>query len=191
MKLTNSIRNAFIRSVMNDVPKIDHSEAIRKLVVEDFASKLPTKIKAIWNDKELRHWIKTDYSFWGGVSVTYPSAEQTSWRDVPALSQKAQIEVDALVKARKEQDEVRNQLESKLKSAAYGCNTRKQLAELLPEFEKYLPVDQSAALTKNLPAVANLIVDFTKAGWPKNQPQVATPPKKTYGNSVKTLPAIP
>lgn len=174
MKLTNSIRNAFIRSVMDDVPKIDHSEAIRKLVVEDLASKLPTKIKAIWDDKELRHWVVTDYSFWGDTIVTYPSAQKYPYSIKPPLSEKVQLEVDALTQARSEQDKVRDALESKLKNAVYGCNTRKQLAELLPEFEKYLPEDEDKAINQNLPAVANLTVDFTKAGWPKKK-AVAAP----------------
>ena len=37
----------------------------------------------------------------------------------------------------------------------------------LPEFAKYLP--KAVAKTDNLPAVANLVADFVKAGWPKEQ----------------------
>jgi hypothetical protein len=59
-------------------------------------------------------------------------------------------------------------LQDKLESVAKSCNTRKQLAELLPEFEKYLPADTPAA-GRSVPAIANLVTDFTKAGWPKEK----------------------
>ena len=60
------------------------------------------------------------------------------------------------------------ELETKLMAAANSCTTRKALVELLPEFEKYLPADQAAAC-KTLPAVANIMADFVKAGWPKDE----------------------
>jgi hypothetical protein len=57
-------------------------------------------------------------------------------------------------------------LQEKLESVAKSCTTRKQLAELLPEFEKYLP-DNAPAASRAVPAIANLVTEFTKAGWPK------------------------
>lgn len=51
--------------------------------------------------------------------------------------------------------------------AISACTTRKQAAEVLPEFEKYLPEDEPKAL-RTLPALANVAADFVKAGWPKN-----------------------
>ena len=39
---------------------------------------------------------------------------------------------------------------------------------MLPEFEKYLPADEQKAL-RSVPVVANLVADFTKAGWPKDK----------------------
>ena len=38
--------------------------------------------------------------------------------------------------------------------------------EAFPEFEKYLPSE--AQPTKNLPALANVVADLSKLGWPKN-----------------------
>jgi hypothetical protein len=53
-------------------------------------------------------------------------------------------------------------------------STRKALVDLLPEFEKYLPADEAKAIA-SLPAVANVLSDFVKAGWPKNQPKMPKP----------------
>lgn len=174
MKLTNTIRNAFINSVMNDVPNYnDLLDAVRKLVVDDIVSRLPKKIRAVYDDKDLRHWLKTDYNSFGSVSLNYPSPEVRSSCDKPMLTPEVQEKVNALEIEIKEKRRLHRELQSKIKSAAYGCTTRKQLAELLPEFEKYLPADEAKAVKQNLPAVANLVADFTKAGWPKSKKAAA------------------
>lgn len=78
-----------------------------------------------------------------------------------ALSKITVLGDEALAQKRRRKD-----LEAKLSAAAESCTTRKALADLLPEFAKYLPEDEAAAC-KTLPAVANIVADFTKAGWPK------------------------
>jgi hypothetical protein len=160
------MRDAFIRAAMHDVPKeADHSEEIRKLVTQDLVSKLPAKVKAVYDDKELSDWLKTDHNTYGGISVSYPSRERT-WGDAkPKLTPTVKDKVEALAKKKEENEKVRNELEKKLKNVAYSCTTRKQLAEALPEFEKYLPEDEARAI-RSLPVVTNVVADFVKAGWP-------------------------
>lgn len=168
MKLTNYIRDAYIDAVMADVPSIDHTEEIRKLVLADFVSRLPAAVVKVWKDNELRQWIKTDYGTWGGVSVTIPWPESIGWRQTPALSDATKKQVDALAAAAKADTDKRDSIRRKLRGAAYGCTTRKALAELLPEFASYLPHEEAPA-GRSLPVVANLVTDFVKAGWPKNK----------------------
>ena len=64
-------------------------------------------------------------------------------------------------------------LRDKLTGAINACTTRKQAAEAIPEFEKYLPADEPKAL-RSLPALANVAADFVKAGWPKGQKAART-----------------
>ncbi len=174
MKLTNLIRDAFVTGVMNDVPsKSDNSEAIRKLVVDDMVQRLPASVRKLWDDKANRHWIKTDFNSYGGVSINYPSTERSNAWNKPALTPAVQAQVDALYEETTKDQATRAALHAKIKAAAYSCTTRKQLVELLPEFEKYLPEDSAKATRTNLPAVANLLSEFTKAGWPKNKQAVA------------------
>lgn len=173
MKLTNTLRDAYIASALSDVPSVNHDEEIRKLVVADFVDRLPPKVRKVWEDSSTRHYIKTDYGSWGGVSVTVPHPETISYNRCPSLSPETKARVDALKAERDACSKVRSELTQKLKSAAYGCTTRKQLAELLPEFEKYLPADEAKAIRQNLPAVANLVADFAKAGWPKSKSAAA------------------
>lgn len=162
MKLTNTIRDAFIRAAMNDVPSVDYDEQIRAIAMADIVDQLPPKVRAIWNDASLRHWIKTDWNSYGGVSLTHPSFDrlETTLRD------EARQKVDELKAAADDQARQRNELKRKLKGCAYSVTTRKALVALLPEFEKYLPADEPAAL-RTLPVVANVVADFVKAGWPK------------------------
>ena len=168
MKLTKAIRDAFIRSAMNDVPsKQANGEQIRKLVLDDMVNRLPPAVRKVWDDSNTRSFIKTDYNTYNGVNVCYPAAEQCNSWNKPALSPEVEAKVVALELEMKDDTQTRIALQSKIKAAAYGCTTRKQLVELLPEFEKYLPADEAKATKVNLPAVANLVSEFTKAGWPK------------------------
>lgn len=160
MKLTNYLRDAFLKAAMDDVPKTDYQELIRAEV---------KKIHQVLLKKagiEAVDFARLDRNsvYINGTSYAIPGIFRSEEKmfATPAI--------DALAKAAKEQSTARNTLEEKLRGIAYGCTTRKQLVELLPEFEKYLPAEQ--AKTSNLPAISNVVGDFIRAGWPKDK-QVA------------------
>lgn len=164
MKLTNMIRDAFIRAAMDDVPRVDYSEQIRTIALADIADQLPKKVRAVWDDTSLRHWVKTQWRIYGGVSMSVPCVDS----DKTMLRGEARLEIEKLKKADDKQHDQRRELERKLKGCAYSVTTRKALVVLLPEFEKYLPADEPAAL-RTLPVVVNVVADFVKAGWPKGE----------------------
>jgi len=168
MKLTNTIRDAFVRAAMQDVPSVDYDEQIRELASKDLIDQLPPKVRAVWDDEKLRAYVKTTYDTYGGVSISYP-ADSDYDRNAKALTAKVATKVADLKAQHDAQSKVRRDLKDKLHATAYGCTTRKQLAELLPEFEKYLPADDVKAKAVMLPAVANIVSDFVKAGWPKKE----------------------
>ena len=128
MKLTNTIRDAFIRAAMNDVPSVDYTEQIRAIVMADIVDQLPPKVRTIWNDTSLRDWIKTDWNQYVGVSITHPSAD----RSAKTLSEDVRQKVADLKSASDEQARHRNELERKLRGCAYSVTTRKALVALLP-----------------------------------------------------------
>jgi hypothetical protein len=70
-----------------------------------------------------------------------------------------------LAEQRAEAKKARRELENKLHAVVAGCNTRKQLVEALPEFEKYAP--QEPTKLAGLPAVSGVVADLVAAGWPK------------------------
>lgn len=169
MKLTNYIRDAFIAAAMNDVPQgCDHTEEIRKLVIEDLLAQAPALIRQAWKDPACFPFVKSRQGVFGDVSVMYPIADD-HWRaPEPRLTPEAAAKVNLLAEQMEADKKVRESLRYKLKGAAYACATVKQLRELLPEFDKYLPAEQEKTC-RTLPAVANIVAEFTKAGWPKNQ----------------------
>lgn len=169
MKLTNYIRDAFIDAAMSDVPRgRDHEEEIRKIAQADLIGQLPPLVQRAWKDPATIDYIRRRSDEYGGVQVAYP-AENERW-NAPArkLTTDAQKKVDKLAAEMQADREVRRALRQKLKGAAYACNTTKQLRELLPEFSKYMPAEEDKTC-RTLPVVANIVAEFTKAGWPAKQ----------------------
>lgn len=164
MKLTNTIRDAFVRAAMNDVPSADFEEQYRKLMTDDAVAQLPPAVRKLWDNKATRDYVnltlagKRYYGFHAyvpGMRDYKPSAEATE----KAAALKAQQDA---------QEDTHRQLRANLKNAAYSVSTRKALVDMLPEFEKYLPADGAVA-NRSVPMIANLVADFSKAGWPKDK----------------------
>ena len=169
MRLTETHRSAFVRAAIQDVPsdfKNLEAEA-HKLVVQDSIDQLPKQLVFATADKNLSIYLhRTNHWFRNSPfsSVYVFSQERGDYTMSDKVSKKA---MELSEKARATRQMI-SDLESKLESVAKSCTTRKQLAELLPEFEKYLPADTPAA-SRSVPAIANLVTDFTKAGWPKEK----------------------
>ena len=159
MRLTDSIRSAFIRAAMADVPKVDYDEQIRSLALKLAAAKLPPKVRALWNDKELRGFVAVGHFYCGHAPL-----------QLPGLSAIVETEIEAglapLQLLHREQSKSIDELTAKLRSVAYSVSTRKALLDALPEFEKYLPADE-VAVNRSMPAVAGVVTAFMLAGWPK------------------------
>jgi len=164
MRLTKTLRDAFIRSAMNDVPKIDYKQQIIDLVTADFVNQLPPDVLKAY--KKHPEYINKNYYYISecrfSTSIVRPDNGSA------ALTSETREKICALNELLQAQTAQHDGLRDKLTGAAYGCTTRKALATMLPEFEKYLPAENEPT-SKNLPALANLVADFTKAGWPKGK----------------------
>lgn len=165
MRLTNYQRDAFIRAVMDDVPKKDFDERIRKAAVEAQLKTMPKEAVKLWNDPETRGWLEQTSVVVGGISVYVPCRSGSSYS---ALRDRLYTELKPLADEALEHSNMLARLRERLRQVAYSVTTRKALAAALPEFEKYLPADDVAAV-KTLPVVANVVADFVKAGWPKDK----------------------
>ena len=167
MRLTNYMRDAFISAAMHDVPQEDFEDQIQTLLVKAAISCLPPKVRAFYDDPATRDFV-CQTRLPCGFKYAYVPGLGT----LPEGTQEKYIK---LKEKQKEQDTRLHGLRRQLRGVAYSARTRKALVALLPEFEKYLPADEQAAI-KTLPAIANIVSDFTKAGWPKGKkPAKATP----------------
>lgn len=167
MKLTKFIREAFVRGVMNDVPKVDYQAKADALVRKTMREAMPEGLRKMVEDGgDVLNWIKTAYVSTPGngiSSVNTYCQSQSNWIQFHRPAVWRQLE--DIDKAALDQNKRHADLRAKLMGAANSVTTRKALVELLPEFEKYLPADAPAA-TRNLPMIVGVVDDFKKAGWP-------------------------
>lgn len=168
MRLTNMMRDAFVRRALDDVPCVDYDSQVRELVQREAVAALPPLLQRAWKDPEARSYFKLKNFQRAGESVAYPSNENTYGNNLDWLSSAAKATLEGIERANDEQKAVRRALRDKLHAVAYSVTTRKALVAALPEFEKYLPADEPAAI-RSLPVVANVVADFVKAGWPKGK----------------------
>lgn len=175
MRLTNSDREAFIASAMDDVPKRDYSTEARNIVLNALRAVVPA---------ELQKMIVKYDEWFGSHRVNMPTRisdfhtklvkSYIDWDKVVADEKQRELIRD-LAREAKAQDEARDALKSKLRAAIFSCTTLKQALELMPEFAKYLPAERDGVVTRSMPAIANLVADLTAAGWPKGKKNAKAP----------------
>lgn len=170
MRLTKYIRQAFVRAAMDDVPKIDYDAELRKAFNRIARDALPKEVATLIDNKVVEpflhiSWVTTPHGM-SNLSAYIPRDKERDF--IQHTNKKGWLELENIIAKKTEQTHKLRQLEAKLEGCAASVNSRKQLAELLPEFEKYLPEDEPAAI-RTLPVVANVLSDFVKAGWPKEK----------------------
>jgi len=170
MRLTDVHRQAFVKAVMDDVPKVDYPSLLEKIVAEDMRQHLPAPVVALMRDAKLKGYLA-----WGRCHWTVHTSDKLEWETLGApriegykLSKGAEEKCNALIADAGAQLEQRKEMQNKLRAAIKGCKTRKQAVDTFPELEKYLPAGDEPT-TQNLPAIANLVADLAKAGWPKGK----------------------
>ena len=145
MKLTNYMRDAFIRSVMQDVPHPDYSK-LHDEAQEALVKAMSPKVRAAY--KEDPKALKATYTNFGRESRTLYYGSVDHSKVLAPIYDKAYA---------------RNEAEKKLKSVVYGCSTVKQLRDAFPEFGKHLPSDNKP-VTANLPAVSGVVAQLVSLG---------------------------
>lgn len=170
MKLTKIHREAFVKAVMQDVPKVDYIEEARKLVLNDSIEQLPAQLRPAALDKELSPYLRTDTHYQSAFSQSFSVFSHRGSYYTP--SKKCKPKLDELGEKHKSQKQQREALKERVEGVIASCTTLKIAKERLPEFIKYLP--EEVEKSQNLPAIANLAADLVKMGWPKDkQPATA------------------
>lgn len=172
MRLTNYLRQAYINAIMQDVPCENEDDNIRTMVVKAAVAALPDEGQLLYENAP-QHLTKS-YLYINDMSITVPgnwplnscTGKLVDCYGCPmAFSKEDRAAIAKLVDKNHKAKKTVQELRSKLEGVANGATTVKQLAELLPEFAKYLP--KQAAPARNLPVVTNVVSEFYAAGWPK------------------------
>ena len=154
MKFNKLTKQAIVRAIIQDIPPIDAQA--RALAIH------AAIVKAM--SPEVRKLFKTHPAALRTATVRYSSPFRTWGHDV-TVGDVTDEKIKEILKPYEKQEEERGQAENKLRHAFEGINTLKQALTTFPEFKKYYPTEEEP--TKNLPALANVMADLSKLGWPK------------------------
>ena len=165
MRLNNSIKQAFVKSVLDDSALVDYTTQINDRVKKYFYDIAPADVKKVYDNPKTQKYISSN-----SVSMNYGS-EYLGWFNAPLIPIDCVVtdmdllaELAYLKKQENEQQRKRWDLETKLRGVIDSFTTVKTAREALPEFAKYLPeVDGSRC--KTLPAIAGLVSDLQNIGW--------------------------
>ena len=156
MKLTKFQKEAIVRAILQDVPKPDMAkrrEAAQAAIVK-LMSPACRKVYRETPDALATHHVGStlnDYSSWASCRIIVGNVTEK--------------QIDEVLAPFKAEDDQRDAARRNLKSAIMACTTLAALEKTFPEFKKYYPTETQP--TKNLPALANVVADLSKLGWPK------------------------
>ena len=173
MKLTNHLRDVFVRRVMDDLPATpDYKDQAGKILTDDCVAQLPADVRAIWFRTDLRQYLDCRDRLYHhrdarGSATSYYTAFDCNDGPGSEPRKEALRRADELLSKAVAADKSRGELETKLRQVAYGRTTVAALRLALPEFEKYMP-DKPAKPDRSLPVVAGVYAAFRAAGWPKD-----------------------
>ncbi len=162
MKLTKLHKEAIVRAIMQDTPPLPRekwADEIKAAVVKAMSPEVRKLYKV--KPYALRH-----------LNVEYTNPHRR-WGDEIPVGDVTKEQIKAIVEPYEKQVYERRDMETKLTHAFEGINTLKQALTAFPEFKKYYPTEMEP--TKNLPALANVMADLTKLGWPKGATKQENP----------------
>ena len=153
--ITKWDKQAIVKAIMADVPKVDKSkrrEEIQAAIVKAMSSEARKLYKTCPGALRTYCVGETIYTgSWGSRDVIIGDVKDSTLKDI--------------LKPYEAEDSHRYEVERKIKYAIESCRTVKQLNDRLPEFKKYFPTIEKPVV--NLPALANVVADLSKLGWPK------------------------
>lgn len=154
MKFNKFITQAIVRAIIQDIPPID--KEARALAIHTAI------VKAM--SPGVRKLFKTHPAALRTASVKYTNPFR-QWGNDVTVGDVTEEKITEIIKPYETQEQEREDAQHKLAAAFGGINTLKQALTTFPEFKKYYPTE--AEPTKNLPALANVMADLSKLGWPK------------------------
>lgn len=148
MRLTNYLREAFVRNVSNNIPVV---KAPSFTLIQEMCYNLADpRLKIIYDDEKLRDQLQRS---WVYLEETrgYICPLGVNWEELPAV-------INYREKLQKRREAI-----DKLRRATYACKTLKELREALPDLTDYMP-DEDKPAKISVPMVVGVVEDLTAAG---------------------------
>ena len=162
MRLTKSMKQAFVRRVMDDTEVINYQQQAYDLVESCIQEQMPEALRTVAQDKEMRKVLNNHYVEVEGFS--YLSIAGARGLSVtPAVNKQIAQLHDMSV----HQQKLREAAQDRLNVAVEGCTTLKALRERFPELAKYMPAEK--VKEHPVPSVTGVLSALTAAGWPRPQ----------------------
>lgn len=166
-RLTTAMREAYVATAMEDVPKTDYEQRLRDEVARELPKLLPPEVNALLANPALEGYVNTEYVSINSsdglpkgctVSLVVPSNGVNAEANVLKVGRE-------LIDAWAQQATTRRELRQRLTSIAGSCRTVAELEAALPEFARYIPRDPLQVVATNLPALTGTLDAFAAAGW--------------------------
>lgn len=168
MILTKRVKEAVVKHIMQDVPKVDYrgqAEAKLRAAIKAAMPKEVADFAAGQHANRLEANIKRVVRPIGRSDLAIAVRGYNSSDD--KIPDEALREVTELLVQNEQQDDMLEELNGKLTSAFASIRTRKQAVTAFPEFEKYLPAEDDKLA--NLPTTTGVVTSLMQAGWPKKK----------------------
>lgn len=172
MNLAKHHKEAIVAAVIADIPRArkDPPGDAQKIMDADIAKFAPKEIAALWKDKALACYldIGNDPISYFAINQRYSAklySVQVRFPRKHTMSDAGKEAMKALYDELIGEAGAIAAAETALANSIAGLRTRKAFVAMFPELEKYAPPEP--AMGTNLPAIANVMADLTKLGWPK------------------------
>jgi hypothetical protein len=155
MRLNKFEKQAIFQSIKNDIPGVDELK-VQAEIQKEIAKLYSPGVKKLAKTEPtaLRHADLDWYEM--GFNRSYSSV---------MTGNVTKDQIKEICKPYKEAQTQRRATLRQLQTTIESISTLAQAKKLLPEFVSYFPTETEP--TKNLPAMANLVADLSKMGWPK------------------------
>lgn len=166
LKLSKQMRDGIVRAIMSDLPRIDIEQIARDEVLAAAVSRLPEKVRAVWNDQKLRDFLdmRSIGTNCGAIYCRVPGNSREYQPASAIIGEDAWIKFQARCGELRQRNEATAQTERSLRASLAEVATAEQFCERFPGLAKYAPVAPEKAA--NLPATTSLIDSLREAGLP-------------------------
>lgn len=168
MNLSKSVKEAIIKHIMQDVPRVNYRQQAEAKFRAVILEAMPAPVREF---AQSEHGSRLE-AYYTRISRpgSHPSlsvAVRGYKEHHDHIAPEKISEVVALLELAEKQDDDREALNDQLERSFAAIRTRKQAVTAFPEFERYMPEEPQKLA--NLPIQTGVITSLMQAGWPQKK----------------------